>query len=98
MDLWKQGVRESKLIDVSKIDKVPMEYFFHTNDTRCPPKDHALKLAEQIKAPYNLNIFDFGSNLTRLEYPEGPDDPTNFSKVTEFHSWVCGFNYDETWL
>ena len=42
---WEKGERESKLIDVSKIDKVPMEYFVHTNDLRCPLKDHALKMA-----------------------------------------------------
>ena len=46
-----------------------MEYFVHTNDLRCPPKDHAMKMAEQIKGPFNLNIFDYGENLTDFMYP-----------------------------
>ena len=55
---------------MSAIDKVPLEYFVHTNDGRCPPEDHALKMAKKIKGPLNLNIFEYGGNLTNIQYPQ----------------------------
>ena len=56
------------------IDKVPLEYFVHTNDARCPPEDHALKMAKEIKGPLNLTIFEYGGNLTYITYPPNVDE------------------------
>ena len=42
---WRDGKRESDRIDVSKIDKIPIELFSHVNDEVCL---ETLTLEQQI--------------------------------------------------
>ena len=53
---WLSGERESELYDFSKIDKIPMEFFVHTEDEACP-FDSALELQKEISSPVNIRIF-----------------------------------------
>ena len=32
---WNEGEKETELVDVSKIDKIPMAFFIATDDTLC---------------------------------------------------------------
>ena len=53
---WLSGEQESELYDFSKIDKIPMEFFVHTEDELCP-LESTLELQKKISSPVNIRIF-----------------------------------------
>ena len=54
IDEWRDGKRESKPIDVSNINKIPIELFSHVNDEACLG---TLTLEHQISSPVKLHAF-----------------------------------------
>ena len=51
---WRAGKRESDRIDVSKIDKIPIELFSHENDEVCL---ETLTLEQQISGTVKLHTW-----------------------------------------
>ena len=76
---WLSGVREGQELDLTKLDKIPMEFFVHKRTT-VMDYDTVLAMADQIPAPVKLTIFD-------NDVPQSVLDNTRFGNFP-FHVWV----------